>query len=435
MEITPDPRYLLPDPIDTLRAAEVLVAEGFTVLPYCSADPVLCKRLEEAGCATVMPLGSWIGSNQGLRTRAALEIIIEQAMVPVVVDAGIGAPSHAAEAHGARAPTRCWSTPPSAPPRDPAAMGRAFALAVEAGRAGVPGRAGRARPVAAASSPLTGFLPMTAVPTADPVGDTGADTGAGPDAADSRPVAVLLDSRPDVVPPGTAAADVVATDIGALRAVDRAADATSTARVGRDRGRRRRRAGSRIWPCSSRPPRAGRLEDLAQLAQADPASVRADDPPVRARCTCPTSAFPCARTADSRLETTSVAAPSRSRGGQAEAAMLRQQGFRHVLLVAGEHARIISKDYLVECVRALAPTVPQLGVEVQVWDADTYRRLVDGRLRRARRCSRRPTTWPPSRQVHRKGKKRNYDWRLAAPDRGAEAGMRRLGIGALLGPP
>src|SRR5580704_15515194 len=98
LEITPDPRYLLPDPIDTLRAAEILVADGFTVLPYCSADPVLCKRLEEAGCATVMPLGSWIGSNQGLRTRGALEIIVEQATVPVVVDAGLGAPSHAAEA-------------------------------------------------------------------------------------------------------------------------------------------------------------------------------------------------------------------------------------------------------------------------------------------------------------------------------------------------
>src|SRR5579884_2548056 len=98
LEITPDPRYLLPDPVETLAAAEQLVSEGFTVLPYCPADPVLCKRLEEAGCATVMPLGSWIGSNQGLRTRGALEIIIEQAMVPVVVDAGIGAPSHASEA-------------------------------------------------------------------------------------------------------------------------------------------------------------------------------------------------------------------------------------------------------------------------------------------------------------------------------------------------
>src|SRR6201995_4552576 len=97
LEITPDPRYLLPDPVETLRAAEVLVPDGFTVLPYCPADPILCRRLEEAGCATVMPLGSWIGSNQGLRTRAALELIVEQAGVPVVGEAGIGGPAHAAE--------------------------------------------------------------------------------------------------------------------------------------------------------------------------------------------------------------------------------------------------------------------------------------------------------------------------------------------------
>src|SRR5947209_9720905 len=98
LEVTPDPRYLLPDPVETLRAAEVLCAEGFVVLPYVNADPVICKRLEEVGCATVMPLGSWIGSNQGLRTRAGLEIIVERSLVPVVVDAGIGAPSQAAEA-------------------------------------------------------------------------------------------------------------------------------------------------------------------------------------------------------------------------------------------------------------------------------------------------------------------------------------------------
>src|SRR5437868_3358426 len=93
LEITPDPRYLLPDPVETLRAAEILCAEGFTVLPYVNADPVLCKRLGEVGCATVMPLGSWIGSNQGLRARGALEIIVEQSLVPVVVDSCIGAPS------------------------------------------------------------------------------------------------------------------------------------------------------------------------------------------------------------------------------------------------------------------------------------------------------------------------------------------------------
>src|SRR5436189_4686626 len=98
LEVTPEPRYLLPDPVETLRAAELMVADGFTVLPYIGADPVLAKRLEEVGCATVMPLGSWIGSNQGVRTRDAVQIIVEQATVPVVVDAGLGAPSHASEA-------------------------------------------------------------------------------------------------------------------------------------------------------------------------------------------------------------------------------------------------------------------------------------------------------------------------------------------------
>src|ERR671932_209549 len=133
LEITPDPRYLLPDPIETLRAAEVLVAEGFTVLPYVNADPVICKRLEEAGCATVMPLGSWIGSNQGLRTRAALEIIVEQSLVPVVVDAGIGAPSQAAEAMELGADAVLVNTAIGTA-GDPGAMAGAFRLAVEAGR-------------------------------------------------------------------------------------------------------------------------------------------------------------------------------------------------------------------------------------------------------------------------------------------------------------
>jgi thiazole synthase len=157
LEVTPDPRYLLPDPVETLRAAEVLVRDGFTVLPYCPADPVLCKRLEEVGCATVMPLGSWIGSNQGLRTRAALEIIVEQAIVPVVVDAGIGAPSQAAEAMELGAAAVLVNTAIGTA-GDPVAMGAAFAGAVVAGRAGrLAGLAG-ARSEAAASSPLTGFL-------------------------------------------------------------------------------------------------------------------------------------------------------------------------------------------------------------------------------------------------------------------------------------
>jgi thiazole synthase len=157
LEVTPDPRYLLPDPVETLRAAEVLCAEGFTVLPYCSADPVLCKRLEEVGCATVMPLGSWIGSNQGLRTRAALEIIVEQSFVPVVVDAGIGAPSQAAEAMELGAAAVLVNTAIGTA-GDPVAMGRAFAQAVEAGRAAWVAGLPAVRAGADASSPLTGFL-------------------------------------------------------------------------------------------------------------------------------------------------------------------------------------------------------------------------------------------------------------------------------------
>ena len=157
LEVTPEPRYLLPDPVETLRAAEMLVADGFTVLPYCSADPVLAKRLEEAGCATVMPLGSWIGSNQGLRTRDAVSIIIEQATVPVVVDAGLGAPSHASEAMEIGADAVLVNTA-IAVAGDPISMARAFAQATEAGRAARLAGAPPIRSEAEASSPLTGFL-------------------------------------------------------------------------------------------------------------------------------------------------------------------------------------------------------------------------------------------------------------------------------------
>jgi thiazole synthase len=157
LEITPDPRYLLPDPVETLRAAQELCREGFTVLPYCPADPVLCKHLAEAGCATVMPLGSWIGSNQGLRTRNALEIIVEQAIVPVVVDAGLGAPSHAAEAMELGADAVLVNTAIGTA-GDPAGMAFAFRLAVQAGRAGWRSGLAATSRTAAPSSPLTGFL-------------------------------------------------------------------------------------------------------------------------------------------------------------------------------------------------------------------------------------------------------------------------------------
>ena len=157
LEVTPDPRTLAPDPIETMRAAERLVAEGFTVLPYCSADPVLCRHLEEAGCATVMPLGAWIGSNRGLRTRDAIEVIVAQAHVPVVVDAGLGVPSDAAEAMEVGADAVLVNTA-IAVAADPVLMAQAFALATRAGRMGHLAGRGAVRERAEASSPLTGFL-------------------------------------------------------------------------------------------------------------------------------------------------------------------------------------------------------------------------------------------------------------------------------------
>src|SRR5579859_1290802 len=129
LEIHPDPRYLLPDAVETLKAAEILVKEGFTVLPYINADPVIAKRLEDVGCATVMPLGSPIGSARGIETRASIEIIIEQATVPVVVDAGLGAPSHAAEAMEIGADAVLVNTA-IAVASDPERMAEAFKAAV-----------------------------------------------------------------------------------------------------------------------------------------------------------------------------------------------------------------------------------------------------------------------------------------------------------------
>ncbi|WP_158368048.1 thiazole synthase [Candidatus Williamhamiltonella defendens] len=157
LEIHPDMQYLLPDPIETLKAAERLVKEGFVVLPYCSADPVLCRRLTEAGCAAVMPLGSPIGSNQGLKTRDFLQIIIEQAKIPVVVDAGIGAPSQALEALEMGADAVLVNTA-IAVAQDPVAMAHAFRLAMEAGEQSRQAGLAPRRQQASASSPLTGFL-------------------------------------------------------------------------------------------------------------------------------------------------------------------------------------------------------------------------------------------------------------------------------------
>lgn len=157
LEIHPDPRYLLPDPLETLKATEELAKLGFIVLPYIHADPVLCKRLEDAGTAAVMPLGAPIGSNKGLKTVDFLEIIIEQSRVPVVVDAGIGAPSHAAYAMELGADAVLVNTA-IASAQDPVAMAIAFKQAVVAGRMAYEAGLAKASKQAVASSPLTSFL-------------------------------------------------------------------------------------------------------------------------------------------------------------------------------------------------------------------------------------------------------------------------------------
>lgn len=162
LEIHPDPKYLMPDPFETLAATRELVKRGFVVLPYVHADPVLCKQLEDAGAAAVMPLGAPIGSNRGLESRAFLEIILAQSRVPVVVDAGLGAPSHAAAALELGADAVLVNTAIAAAD-DPVAMGEAFRRGVEAGRlafeAGLAGAIGGRRPLEASpTSPLTAFL-------------------------------------------------------------------------------------------------------------------------------------------------------------------------------------------------------------------------------------------------------------------------------------
>lgn len=157
LEIHPDPRYLMPDPIETLKATEALASDGFVVLPYIQADPVLCRRLEEVGSAAVMPLAAPIGTNKGLITRDLLEIIIEQSNVPVIVDAGLGAPSHAAEAMEMGADA-CLVNTAIAVAGDPVAMARAFAKAVEAGREAYLAGLGEVSTQAQATSPLTSFL-------------------------------------------------------------------------------------------------------------------------------------------------------------------------------------------------------------------------------------------------------------------------------------
>jgi thiazole synthase len=157
LEIHPDPKYLMPDPIETLNATEALAGLGFVVLPYVHADPVLCKRLEDVGTAAVMPLGSPIGSNKGLKTIDFLQIILEQSRVPVIIDAGIGSPSDAALAMEMGADAVLVNTA-IAVAGNPVQMATAFKLAVEAGRIAFESRLANKVHYVVASSPLTGFL-------------------------------------------------------------------------------------------------------------------------------------------------------------------------------------------------------------------------------------------------------------------------------------
>jgi 2-iminoacetate synthase len=241
------------------------------------------------------------------------------------------------------------------------------------------------------------------------------------------PVGVELESRPDGVPPGTAAADLLATDLDGLTALAAAATAGDVERALRTPRRSLADLAVLLSPAA-----AERLEDLA--AAAATATVQRFGRVVRLFAPlylsneCVSTCTYCGFSAGNDIVRRTLSVDE----VVAEGAALAARGFRHVLLVAGEHARIVSKDYLVDCVRALAPVVPSLSVEVQVWDVATYRRLVDagceGLVVYQETYDR--GTYEAA---HLKGKKRNYDWRLAGPDRGAEAGMRSLGIGALLG--
>ena len=238
---------------------------------------------------------------------------------------------------------------------------------------------------------------------------------------------VILESRPDRVPEGTAAADVVATDIPALRRITETAGPADV-----ERALAASRPNLADFAALLSAPASQRLEDLAQKAHRITrsrfgATVRLFSPLYLSN-QCVSTCTYCGFSADNDVHRRTLT-PSEV---AAEAAELNRRGFRHVLLVSGEHARIVNKDYLAECVAAVAPMFAQVGVEVQVWDTATYRRLAeagaDGVVVYQEAYD--PVTYSA---VHLKGKKRNYAWRLAAPDRAAAAGMRRLGIGALLG--
>ncbi|MGK2956824.1 MAG: 2-iminoacetate synthase ThiH [Acidimicrobiales bacterium] len=243
----------------------------------------------------------------------------------------------------------------------------------------------------------------------------------------STPIAVTLEQRPEGVPPNSAASDLLNTDLSMLRSIAERATNNDV-----DRALRSSRRNLTDFSALISPVAAVRLEELASAAnqltvQRFGRTIRLFAP-LYLSSECVSTCTYCGFSAENDI-TRRTLTPEEAR---AEAEELVKRGFRHLLLVAGEHARIVNRDYLVACVEAIAPVVDQLSIEVQVWDTETYRRLLkagcDGLVVYQETYNR--TTYNT---VHLKGKKRNYDWRLAAPDRGGEAGMRRLGVGALLG--
>ena len=355
LEIHPDARWLLPDPIETLKAAELLVREGFVVLPYCGADPVLCKRLEEAGCAAVMPLGAPIGSNQGLETRAMLEIIIEQATVPVVVDAGIGVPSHAAQALEMGADAVLVNTA-IAVADDPVTMARAFRMAVDAGLLARQAGPGARSTQAQATSPLTGFLEALA------------------------------------------AKQLTRDDMMALLS----------------------------------PAAANYLEPLAQRAQrltrqrfGNTVSFYV---PLYLSNLCANDCTYCGFSMSNRIKRKTLDAAEIAR----ECAAIRDLGFEHLLLVTGEHQGKVGMDYFRQHLPAIRSQFASLHMEVQPLATEEYAELktlgLDGVMVYQE-------TYHESMyaQHHLKGKKQDFFWRLDTPDRLGEAGIDKIGLGALIG--
>lgn len=387
LEIHPDARWLLPDPIETLKAAETLVQQGFVVLPYCGADPVLCKRLEEVGCAAVMPLGAPIGSNQGLETRAMLEIIIQQATVPVVVDAGIGVPSHAAQALEMGADAVLVNTA-IAVADDPVNMAKAFRLAVEAGLLARQSGPGSRSYFAHATSPLTGFLGIGM--------KTFSDRWRQLDWDDIR---LRIN--------GKTAADV-----------ERALNASQLTRDDMM---------ALLSPAAS-----GYLEQLAQRAQrltrqrfGNTVSFYV---PLYLSNLCANDCTYCGFSMSNRIKRKTLDEADIAR----ESAAIREMGFEHLLLVTGEHQAKVGMDYFRRHLPALREQFSSLQMEVQPLAETEYAELkqlgLDGVM--VYQETYHEATYA---RHHLKGKKQDFFWRLETPDRLGRAGIDKIGLGALIG--